>query len=146
MEKRNKKIPKNIKNPRLYKRAREEADNRFGTGTSAYKSMWLSKRYKDIGGTYTTKTFRSTLRWRREKWIQVTPYVSRGEIVSCGDGGRGIPKACRPLKRVSKETPITIDEVIKKWGKRKVLQLAKKKEKDMKGRVMWGAGKFIRSY
>ena len=49
------KIPDNVLNPKLYKKAKEEADKKFEDKTSAYKSMWISKKYKDLGGKYSGK-------------------------------------------------------------------------------------------
>ena len=47
--------------------------------------------------------------------------------------------------RASKYTPITIGEIVEKHGKNKAIELAKKKNKDMDGRIMWKSGKFITS-
>ncbi len=49
------KIPDNVLNPKIYKKAKEEADKKFEDKTSAYKSMWISKKYKDLGGKYSGK-------------------------------------------------------------------------------------------
>ena len=45
-------VPKNVRNPSLYKKARAEAKRKFDVWPSAYASGWMVKRYKDMGGTY----------------------------------------------------------------------------------------------
>lgn len=138
-------IPDNILNPELYEQAKKESDKKFDEKTSAYKSMWMVKRYQELGGKYNTKKKEDdTGKWRKEEWIQVIPFVTVNEQIPCGSSIRD-KKACRPLKKVDKETPITIKEIIKKHGKEKVLELARKKNKDMKGRLNWIEGTFTPS-
>ena len=45
-------VPKNVRNPALYKKARAEAKRKFDVWPSAYASGYLVRRYKDMGGTY----------------------------------------------------------------------------------------------
>lgn len=138
-------VPENVLNPDLYKKAKEESDEKFDEKTSAYKSMWMVKRYQELGGKYSTKKKEDdTGKWLREKWIQVIPFVTKNEQIICGSAIRDT-KACRPLKKVDKKTPITLKEIIKKHGKEKVLELARKKNKDMKGRLNWIEGTFTPS-
>ena len=80
------KIPDNVLNPKLYKKAKEEADKKFEDKTSAYKSMWISKKYKDLGGKYSGKKKSLTSRWREEEWIQIEPYVNAFNIHIKGEG------------------------------------------------------------
>ena len=140
-------IPENVNNPDLYNRAKAEASKKFDEPSSAYRSMWIVKRYKELGGTYKDKKIdddEGTTQWLREKWIQVIPFVTKNEKIVCGSDER-IKKACRPLKRVEKDTPITVKEIVKKHGKEKVIQLARKKNKDMSGRLNWRKGTFTPS-
>ena len=140
-------IPENVNNPELYKKAKKEADEKFDEKTSAYKSMWMVKRYKELGGTYKGKKDKTkgTTRWnKKEQWIQVKPYVEKNEKIECGSDKRK-DKACRPLKKVNEDTPLTIHEIVKKWGKEKVAELASKKIKDMDGRLDWVKGTFTPS-
>lgn len=123
------KIPDNVANPLLYAQAFREMDKVYGSQTSAYRSMAIVKRYKALGGKYMTtrKPYKNgTLRWRKEQWIMVLPYVLRREVIPCGAHDRR-KHACRPLIRVTKNTPITIDEVLKKHGPRKVASFAGQK-------------------
>ena len=134
-------IPSNVKNPSLYKKAKKIADETYKKN-SAYKNMFLVKTYKDLGGEYSgKKTDKGVARWNKEKWIQVKPFLEEGKKIACGfgDGGKG----CRPSKRIDKDTPTTIQELIKKHGKKPLLKLANEKRKDMNKRVLWDNLKII---
>ena len=133
----------NIKNKNLYKKVKNDADIRFKSPTSAYKSMWIQKRYQELGGKYTTNKKNNKLkRWRDEKWIQVIPYLTKGQIVECGSSNKS-NKVCRPLKRVNKDSPITIGELLKIHSKKKLLELENKKLRNMNGRLYWKLGKLV---
>lgn len=123
-----KKVPDNVINPVLYRKAYNEITKKYGT-TSAYRSMAIVKRYKEMGGKYRGKKKQSegTTRWLKENWIQVIPFVTLGKIVPCGASDRR-KHACRPLKRVSKKTPLTISEAINTHGKSSIIQFAKSKK------------------
>ena len=134
----------NIINKDLYKKAKEQADKTYKTH-SAYKSMYIQKVYKELGGKYKgTKNKEGVKRWNKEEWIQVKPYLESGKKLVCG-GSERKNKVCRPLKRVNDNSPITIEELIKLHPKKDLIKLANKKIKDMKGRVYWKTLKFIPS-
>ena len=135
----------NILNPKLYEKAKKDADKRYEKH-SAYKSMYISKRYKELGGKYKNKKKKkgSTDRWTEEQWIQVIPYLTKGEKIVCGNDNKK-NKVCRPFKRVDKNTPITINELLKLHKKEDLIKLGNKKLKDMNGRVFWKNLKFISS-
>lgn len=87
-----------VNNPTIYEIAKEEADQKFDK-PSAYKSGWLVKRYKDLGGTYSDDgKERNLARWFREDWQDI--------------GNKDYP-VFRPTKRISKDTPLTVDEIDK---------------------------------
>ena len=117
-----------------------------------YASSWITREYKKRGGKYnTTKTDNKNKKenygqklWYKEKWIQIVPYLEKNKIVDCGDSKK-YTKACRPLVRVNDKTPPTIGEIVNKYGKEKVLKLAKKKNRDMGGRLNWINGTFTSS-
>ena len=135
-------IPDNVKNPSLYRKAKKIADETYKRN-SAYKNMFLVKKYKDLGGTYSgEKTDKGVTRWNKEKWIQVVPFLEKGQKIACGIGGGG--KGCRPSKRIDKDTPTTIQELVKKHGKAPLLKLANEKRKDMSKRVLWDNLKIIK--
>jgi hypothetical protein len=143
----------------IHRKAVEDAD-RVYKRHSAYKSMYIVKRYKELGGTYTApkrntagKTAgkrrsyyekKGVSRWIREEWIQVVPYVKEGKVVACGAANKKT-KVCRPLIRVTEGTPITLPELLEMHGKDKVLKMARKKNRDMDGRIFWKTGKFYAS-
>lgn len=83
-------------NKELYVKAKAKADAIYAH-PSAYKSGFIVKTYKDMGGKYRDDNKPKTLkRWFKEKW---------GDI-----GNRNYP-VYRPFKRISKKTPLTVDEI-----------------------------------
>jgi hypothetical protein len=80
----------------LYQKARAEAD-RVYSKPSAYKSGFIVKRYKALGGRYKDDNSPKDLdRWFKENWIDI--------------GGKEYP-VYRPTKRISKDTPLTVTEI-----------------------------------
>ncbi len=132
----------------LYEKVLKEARKKFKRFPSIYASSWIVSQYKKRGGTYEGKKpvkNRSGLsRWYKEQWIQVIPFLKSGKKIICGANNKD-GKACRPLIRKTKGTPITLLELKKIHSVAKLVGLAKKKEKDMKGRVSWKKGTFRRS-
>ena len=128
-------IPDNVLNPDLYKKAKRKADQTYKVN-SAYKSMFLVSEYKRLGGKYSgKKENKGVKRWNNEQWIQVLPFIESGKKVPCGFGSS--TKSCRPSKRIDKQTPMTVQELVKKHGKKKLEDLANKKRKNMTKRVNW---------
>jgi hypothetical protein len=135
----------NIIDKDIYEKAKKIADKTYERH-SAYKSMFINKKYKELGGRYKTnkKKKGKTDRWNDEEWIQVIPYLKKGEKIVCGKDNKK-NKVCRPFKRIDKETPITIDELLKIHKKSDLIKLGNKKIKDMDGRIFWKTMKFIPS-
>ena len=135
----------NILDPEIYKKARLHADKVYEKH-SAYKSMYINKKYKELGGRYKNKkkSKGKTDRWMEEEWIQVIPYLKKGEKIVCGKDNKK-NKVCRPFKRVDKDTPITIDELLKINKKSDLIKLGNKKLNDMDGRIFWKTMKFYPS-
>ncbi len=132
----------NIINKDLYKKAKEKADKTYKKH-SAYKSMYIQKVYKELGGKYKgEKKKEGVKRWNKEEWIQVKPYLQSGKKLVCG-GSERKNKVCRPLKRINDKTPITIEELLKLHSKKDLINLANKKIKNMNGRVFWKTLKFV---
>ena len=85
-----------IDNPSLYSSVKAEAD-RIYKKSSAYKSGWIVRTYKQRGGTYTDdRKPRDLKRWFAEEWTDI--------------GGKAYP-VYRPTKRVSKKTPLLASEI-----------------------------------
>ena len=146
-------VPENVVDKKLYKKVKKEAKAKFERFPSLYASSWITREYKKRGGKYnTTKTDNKNKKeklsgqklWYKEKWIQIVPYLEKNKIIQCGDSNKDA-KACRPLIRVNDKTPPTIGEIVNKYGKEKVLKLAKKKNRDMGGRLNWINGTFTSS-
>lgn len=114
---------------------------------SAYKSMYIAKKYKQLGGKYDEskrgkKKKEQTKEWLKEEWIQVKPFVESKKKIKCGKGGGN--KVCRPSKTVegAEFKDMTIQQILDKWGKKKVMELTNKKLNDMDGRLNWKDGTF----
>ena len=137
-------VPDNIKNPSLYRKARKIADDTYKR-SGLFKSAFIQKKYQELGGKYRgekPKKDEGIQRWLKgEEWIKIIPYVKEGKKIKCGSGND--KHACRPLIRVNEKTPITINEIIKKHGKKKVLELANQKRKNLDTRINWNTGKII---
>lgn len=88
-------MPK-INNPELYERAKKKADKVYSK-PSAYKSGYIVKTYKSIGGTYSDDNKPKDLaRWYLEDWKDI---------------GMSSYPVYRPTKRISKRTPLTPQEI-----------------------------------
>ena len=140
-----------------YKKAIKKANDTYGTKSSIYRSSYIVKTYKDLGGKISGSTKRSPTsskrsptspkrsptkglsRWFKEEWVQVVPYLESKNKKECGGEkvGKRVGKACRPLHRITKDTPITISELLKIHSKEDILRVAKQKERHPEKRVVW---------
>ena len=84
-------------NPTLYEKVKKQADKIYSK-PSAYKSGYIVKEYKKLGGKYGGKkpTQKGLTRWFKEDWKDV--------------GRRAYP-VYRPTKRITKDTPLTAKEI-----------------------------------
>jgi hypothetical protein len=81
---------------KLYAKAKQIADQTYKK-PSAYKSGFIVKTYKDMGGTYKDTGERKGLEeWFQSEWRDI--------------GNKAYP-VYRPTKRVSKDTPLTVSEI-----------------------------------
>ena len=112
-------------NKKLYHQVVTDAKKRFKVWPSAYASGWVVHQYKERGGTYkTSKNNTTTLdRWFKEEWVNVCEFP---KIVPCGRSKASMKDYpyCRPLKRITKETPktagqLTSIEIVKRCKKKK---------------------------
>lgn len=88
-------IPKDIT---LYEKVKKDA-NKIYDKPSAYKSGYIVKKYKELGGEYLDDNKPKNLqRWFKEKWQDI--------------GGKDYP-VYRPTKRINKKTPLTVNEINK---------------------------------
>jgi hypothetical protein len=85
-----------IDNPKLYNQVKHLADKLYSK-PSAYKSGFLVKKYKELGGTYSDdKEPKNLKRWFQEDWKDI--------------GHKEYP-VYRPTKRINKNTPLTPNEI-----------------------------------
>ena len=124
---------------KLWEKATNIVTKSYGKKTSAYRSMAISKKYKELGGKYDGRKddSKGVTRWLNEEWIMVIPYVTNKQKIPCGSKDRR-KHACRPSKRITKKTPLTIQELLRKHDKQDIIAMAKLKKKDAeKYRVNW---------
>ena len=85
-----------INNPELYQKAKDIADQKYSK-PSAYKSGFIVKTYKEMGGTYSNDNKPKKLKqWFKEDWKDI--------------GGLEYP-VYRPTKIINKTTPLTANEI-----------------------------------
>ena len=97
-------------NKKLYEKVKKMANKTYKTH-GAYKSAYIVKTYKNLGGKYKGKKNNSGLtRWFKEEWKD---YANLKYPVY------------RPTKRITKKTPLTVSEISKKHLKTQ----AKRKQK-----------------
>ena len=96
-------------NKQLYEKVKKMADDKYKTH-GAYKSAYIVKTYKELGGKYKGKKNdnEGLNRWFNEEWKDYA--------------GLKYP-VYRPTKRITKDTPLTVKEIskdnLKKQAKRK---------------------------
>lgn len=87
-----------VANPELYQKVKEHADTIYKKH-SAFKSGYIQKLYQRNGGTYIDDNKPKKLkRWFKEVWEDV--------------GNKDYP-VFRPTLRISKQTPLTVNEIDK---------------------------------
>lgn len=85
-----------VDNQDLYDKVKTYANSVYSK-PSAYKSGFIVKTYKELGGTYTEDNKPKNLeRWYKEEWKDI--------------GDKSYP-VYRPTKRINKDTPLTIKEI-----------------------------------
>lgn len=106
----------------LYNKVKREADKKFLAPTSIYKSAWITREYKKRGGLYKEdrrNPNQGLLRWFHEKWVNLNKPIKdkTGKIIDYEECGRdkattkGTYPLCRPLHRITKNTPKTVSEI-----------------------------------
>lgn len=113
----------------LYNQVKKEADKLFLAKTSAYKSGWIVKTYKDRGGKYTDDKPKNKglVRWFAEKWVNINKPTKDG-YEDCGRKKathKGEYPLCRPSIKVTENTPRLISEIPKK----QIIKAKKEKQK-----------------
>jgi hypothetical protein len=95
-------IPKDKK---LYAKVKKMADQIYEK-PSAYKSGYIVKKYKELGGEYIDDNQPKELqRWIKEKWVDI--------------GKKDYP-VYRPTVRINKQTPLLVSEIDPKQLKEQI--------------------------
>lgn len=125
-------VPANVVDKDLYIKVRNKVKKRVKVWPSAYASGQVVKEYKSAGGRYKgTKGSKDSApldRWYKEKWVNVCEPKGKG-YAPCGRSQSKIKDYpyCRPSVRVSSATPMTVGELKKKYGPKKLEELCKRK-------------------
>jgi hypothetical protein len=99
-----------IVNKQLYNKVKNMADNIYKKN-SAYKSGFIQKKYKEMGGTYIDDNKEKNLsRWFNEKWIDI--------------GNQDYP-VYRPTIKINKNTTLLVSEI----DKNNLIKQIKEKQK-----------------
>jgi hypothetical protein len=127
--------PNNVIHKTLYRQIKNQIDKELNSQKrrwSLYASGRLVKEYKKQGGKYRGSKPKNTgiNRWFKEEWINVCKLPKH---VQCGR--KNVPKTykqmkrsfpyCRPIHRISKNTPKTVDEITTK----QIQKMCKKKRR-----------------
>jgi hypothetical protein len=90
----------NILDKELYNKVKQKADKIYNK-SSAYKSGYIVKEYKKLGGKYSDNfpTNKGLDRWFKENWTDI--------------GNLSYP-VYRPTKKITKDTPLLVTEINKK--------------------------------
>lgn len=122
-------VPNNIVNKNLYIKIKKNISKRLtkqGIRWGVYASSELHKKYKSQGGKYykSIKKQNGITRWFKEKWIDVCKLP---KIKNCGrkNLNEDYPY-CRPMYKISKNTPKTVSEI----SKDKIKSMCNKKRKN----------------
>jgi hypothetical protein len=99
---------------KLYNQVKKLADTKFQSKTGVYKSSWIVSNYKKLGGKYGGKKPEKDglSRWYKEKWVNLNKKTKNGDYIQCGRKNMNDSyPVCRPLLRISKDTPKTVKEL-----------------------------------
>lgn len=129
-------IPDNVNNPQLYMKAKKEADLTYKRH-GLYKSAFIVKRYKQLGGTYSGEKADKISLWMSQQWVDMNEYLDN-KIVECGSKDEK-GKACRPLYKKGQHI-LTAQEVINLHGKKKVRKIINQKTKNPNLTINWKNG------
>lgn len=131
--------PDNVIDKSLYCKVKKKVKEQVKVWPSAYASGQLVQEYKRQGGKYKgskkEKESSDLDRWYKEKWVNVCEKTKKGEYKPCGRKKSTKKKDypyCRPSKRINSQTPMTVSEFKKKYGKKKLESMCEKKQKEGK--------------
>ena len=98
-----------INDKALYEKAKNLADEIYKK-PSAYKSGFIVKKYKELGGTYSDdKKPKELKQWFSEMWENIDPNKTKTSY-----------PVYRPTVRVNKQTPLLVSEIDPKQLKQQI--------------------------
>lgn len=98
-----------VNNKNLYAKVKKMADKIYDK-PSAYKSGFIVKKYKELGGTYTDdKKEKELKRWFQAKWKNIDPNKTKTSY-----------PVYRPTIRINKNTPLLVSEIDPKQLKEQI--------------------------
>lgn len=129
----------------LYNTIKLEANKRFKSPSSIYRSSWIVKEYMKRCGKYSGKknTSSGISRWFKEDWVDLKRPTKTG-YEPCGrdtQNTSGNYPLCRPSIRVNKKTPKTYKEL-----SQKSIRKAKQEKKDKEPITFGGSSKSFIGY
>ena len=98
------------------------------TNKKSKKSKKIRKSVKKSNKSLKKSNKNNLTRWFNEKWVNVCKKKS-GKYVPCGRKKSSMKKYpyCRPLHRINSGTPMTVGEIKKKYGSKKLKEMCKRK-------------------
>jgi hypothetical protein len=107
------KVPDNVVDKKLYESIKKKIkDGIKGRRWGAYDSGRLVQDYKNAGGKYLNNGKKLLSRWYKEQWVDACAWPT---IKPCGRKDMNNKMAyCRPMKRITKDTPETVSELSQK--------------------------------
>ena len=98
------------------------------TNKKSKKSKKINKSTKKSRKSVKKSNKNNLTRWFNEKWVNVCKKKS-GKYVPCGRKKSSMKKYpyCRPLHRINSGTPMTVGEIKKKYGSKKLKEMCKRK-------------------
>ena len=111
-----------------YKKAFKEKYGNKSPYKTHKKSRKSSKKSRKSSKKSRKSNKNNLTRWFNEKWVNVCKKKS-GKYVPCGRKKSSMKKYpyCRPLHRINSGTPMTVGEIKKKYGSKKLKEMCKRK-------------------
>ena len=123
----------------LYSQIKNQIKSRVKRWPSAYASGQLVTAYKKAyeskygkkGRPYVTRKSSSKdqplARWFKEKWVNLCKFDGKAYAPCSKSASKQYPY-CRPLKRISKSTPMTVSELTATYGASKIKSMCRRKQ------------------
>jgi len=125
-------IPEEIKNMTKFKKMKSGIYKNLQMIREMKKNKKYDRYFKNV------KAEGKMNRWLEEQWVDVKEAL-KGNYKPCGRSSikeKPYP-ACRPMKKISGDTPITLPALLQEGAVNKIKEAIKKKEKNPKIRIEW---------